>query len=632
MWVASCGNRDAALYPANGVSFTDVHFDEDSFWGERQKTARTVTLPYCLGRLKDTQRIQKFVWAGMHNADTSLVFAHVGEHYDDSDVYKVLEGVAYSLQNYPDPELEAYADSLIGIIAKAQEPDGYLMTARTMDPAHPHPRVGAERWKYINQLSHELYMLGHLCESAVAYYYATGKTAYLDVARKYADCVCDAIGPEETKLHCSTGHQEAEIGLVKLYLVTGDRKYLDEAEYFLDVRYESFQEFKDDSTALRWHQAFQPVVDQREAWGHVVKALYMYSGMADIAAITGRKDYTEAIDAIWSNICSRKMYLTGGMGSRHGSESFEADYDLPNDEAYCETCAAIAGVFFNYRMFLLHRQSKYIDLLEQMMYNAALDGISLEGDSFFYVNPLESSGGHSRQPWYSTACCPSNLSRFIPSLSQYMYATEGDRIFVNLYQSSDASFTLGRKRISIRQETDYPWGGDVLLSVDGRGEFDLRLRIPGWLSDAPLPGGLYSYCCPSDVSWTVAVNGVELETGVSEDGYVSVFRKWKPGDTVELHMDMKARTVRVRNEVEADRNRIAVVRGPLVYCMEEVDNPGTDPRAAALDAEAAIDTAGISVSGRSMVALCAENHIFIPYFAWAHRGAGKMEVFLEIEL
>ena len=620
-------------YPTQRVNFTDVKIAENSFWGERQKTSREVTIPYCLKKCEETERIAKFERAGIHNADTSKVFPWVGEHYDDSDVYKILEGVAYTLQNYPDEALEAYADSLIAIIGRAQEPDGYLMTARTMNPRNPHPRVGATRWEYIDMLSHELYMLGHLCESAVAYYYATGKMAYVDIAKKYADCVIEAIGPEEEKYHFAPGHQEAEIGLVKLYLVTGDRKYLDEAKYFLDVRYEHYSAVHDSSGCV-WHQAYKPVKEQREAWGHCVKALYMYSGMTDVAAITGDKEYIEAADAIWENICTRKFYLTGGMGAHGGAggESFGKDYELPNAEAYCETCAAIAEVFFHYRMFLLHRESKYYDFLEQTLYNAALSGTSLKGDTFFYVNPLECAGGHERQPWYTTACCPGNIARFIPSISQYMYAVNDNDIYVNLYQESSADIKLGGKTVHIDQITDYPWDGSVKFKIGTSGKFNLKLRIPSWVSDAPVPGGLYSYCDEKASLWFICHGEEELPKNVGEDGYVTVSRNWKEGDVIEIYFTMPARTVVVNENVEADRGRIAVMRGPIVYCMEEVDNPEVaDVREARLAPDATFETSTINIAGYDMTALKTGDYTLIPYYAWAHRGADKMEIFFPEE-
>lgn len=618
-------------YPTKRVNFTDVRIAEDSFWGQRQKTSREVTIPYCLRKCEETERIAKFERAAMHNADTSKVFPWVGEHYDDSDVYKILEGVAYTLQNYPDAALEAYADSLIEIIGRAQEPDGYLMTARTMNPRNPHPRVGAKRWEYIDMLSHELYMLGHLCESAVAYYYATGKDAYVEIARKYADCVIDAIGPEKGKYHFAPGHQEAEIGLVKLYLLTGDRRYLDEAKYFLDVRYDHYSSVHD-SAGLVWHQAFKPVAEQREAWGHCVKALYMYSGMTDVAAITGDSSYLEATDSIWNNIVTRKFYLTGGMGAHGGAggESFGADYELPNASAYCETCAAIAEVFFHYRMFLLHRESKYYDFLEQTLYNAALSGTSLKGDTFFYVNPLESAGGHERQPWYTTACCPGNVARFIPSISQYIYATDKKDIYVNLYQKSSAVIRLGHKKVAIEQDTPYPWDGDISIRIGTRGRYSLKLRIPSWTGDSPVPGGLYSYCDRKSSPWNVSVSGKTVPGKVGRDGYLKISRRWRKGDEVRIHFDMEPRTVEVNEKVEADRGRIAVMRGPLVYCMEEVDNPEvSDVREVELKADAVFEQSPVDIAGYEVTSLQSDGLVLVPYYSWAHRGAGKMEVFFK---
>lgn len=627
-FVASA-RKDASGYPTERVNFTDVKISPDSFWGERQKTSREVTIPYCLKKCEDTERIAKFVRAGIHNADTTQVFPHVGEHYDDSDVYKILEGVAYTLQNYPDAALEEYADSLIAIIGRAQEPDGYLMTGRTMNPRNPHPRVGAVRWEYINSLSHELYMLGHLCESAVAYYYATGKDEYLEIAKKYADCVCLAIGPDENQYHYAPGHQEAEIGLSKLYLVTGDRKYLDEAKYFLDVRYDCWKDYPDTSGRV-WHQAYKPVSEQREAWGHSVKALYMFSGMTDVAALTGDTSYLEATDAIWDNICTRKFYLTGGMGARHQGECFGDDYELPNETAYCETCAAIAGVFFHYRMFLLHRESKYYDLLEQTLYNAALSGTSLKGDTFFYVNPLESKGGHERQPWYTTACCPGNVARFIPSISQYMYAAKGKQIYVNLYQKSTANIKLGRRNVSLSQETAYPWDGDIAITTGTRGRYGLKLRIPSWVSaQSPVPGGLYSYCDGKTPSWSVSV-GKKTFNEAGEDGYLTINRRWRKGDVIRIHFDMEPRAVKACENVEADRGRVAFTRGPLVYCMEEVDNPQVDVTEVAVRPDAEFETGMINIAGYDMVSMKKEGLTFIPYYAWAHRGADKMEVFAKI--
>lgn len=391
-------------YPIDPVSFTSVTVT-DSFWGQRLKASREVTIPLAFSKCEETGRYENFVKAA-HPSDTYKV---EGLSFDDTDVYKTIEGASYSLQTYPDKKLQKYIDSVLVIVAAAQEPDGYLYTARTRNPKHPHNWAGKERWVAVENLSHEFYNLGHMIEGAVAHYQATGKRNFLDIAIKYADCVCREIGDGAQQKKLVPGHQIAEMALVKLYLVTGDKKYLDQAKFFLDAR--GYTSRKD-----AYSQAHKPVVEQDEAVGHAVRAAYMYSGMADVAAITGDSSYIKAIDKIWDNIVSKKIYVTGGIGARHAGEAFGNNYELPNSSAYCETCAAIGNVYMNYRLFLLHGDAKYFDVLERTLYNGLISGVSLDGGSFFYPNPLASNGKYSRKPWFGCACCPSNVSRFIPSL------------------------------------------------------------------------------------------------------------------------------------------------------------------------------------------------------------------------
>lgn len=453
-------------YPIDPVPFTSVKVT-DHFWGQRLKTSREVTIPLAFRKSEETGRIKNFEKAAHPSEDYKVE----GFSFDDTDIYKTIEGASYSLQTYPDKRLEKYIDSILAIVATAQEPDGYLYTARTMNPKHPHDWAGKERWVAVENLSHEFYNLGHMIEGAIAHYQATGKRNFLDIAIKYADCVCRAIGnaPEQKRL--VPGHQIAEMALVKLYLVTGDRKYLDQAKFFLDAR--GYTGRKD-----AYSQAHKPVIEQDEAVGHAVRAVYMYSGMADVAAITGDSSYIKAIDRIWDNIVSKKMYITGGIGARHQGEAFGDNYELPNLSAYCETCAAIGSVYMNYRLFLLHGDAKYFDVLERTLYNGLISGVSLDGGSFFYPNPLASDGGYSRKPWFGCACCPSNISRFIPSLPGYVYAVKDRQVYVNLFLSNRAELKVNDKKVVLEQETSYPWKGDIRLKVlQGNQPFGMNVRI-----------------------------------------------------------------------------------------------------------------------------------------------------------
>lgn len=545
-------------YPISPVDFTAVKV-HDGFWGQRLKAAREVTVPLAFSKCEETGRYQNFINAA-HPSDT-----HPASEFpfDDTDIYKTIEGASYLLQTYPDPKLEHYIDSVLDIVAAAQEPDGYLYTARTMNPNHPHDWSGKKRWEKVEDLSHEFYNLGHMIEGAIAHYQATGNRKFLDIAIKYADCVCREIGDRQGQVARVPGHQIAEMALAKLYLVTGDKKYLDQAKYFLDKRGHT-------SRRDQYSQAHKPVTEQDEAVGHAVRAAYMYAGMADVASLTGDSAYIKAIDKIWENITRKKLYITGGIGSTSHGEAFGANYELPNHTAYCETCAAIGNVYVNHRLFLLHGESKYYDVLERTLYNGLISGMALDGGSFFYPNPLASYGDHERKPWFGCACCPSNISRFIPSLPGYVYASKGDNIYVNLYMPNTGEFNIGGKEVILTQSTEYPLDGIVNLTVDknSKGAFSLKLRIPGWSQNQPVPGDLYSYIDGKNPGFTVYVNSKPADGNLTPDGYYTISRKWKKGDRVTLNLDMEPRMVKANDNVKADRNLVAFERGPLVYCAE----------------------------------------------------------------
>ena len=609
----------------------------DHFWGQRLKTSREVTIPLAFRKSEETGRIKNFEKAAHPSEDYKVE----GFSFDDTDIYKTIEGASYSLQTYPDKRLEKYIDSILAIVATAQEPDGYLYTARTMNPKHPHDWAGKERWVAVENLSHEFYNLGHMIEGAIAHYQATGKRNFLNIAIKYADCVCRAIGnaPEQKRL--VPGHQIAEMALVKLYLVTGDRKYLDQAKFFLDAR--GYTGRKD-----AYSQAHKPVIEQDEAVGHAVRAVYMYSGMADVAAITGDSSYIKAIDRIWDNIVSKKMYITGGIGARHQGEAFGDNYELPNLSAYCETCAAIGSVYMNYRLFLLHGDAKYFDVLERTLYNGLISGISLDGGSFFYPNPLASDSGYSRKPWFGCACCPSNISRFVPSLPGYVYAVKDRQVYVNLFLSNRAELKVNDKKVVLEQETSYPWKGDIRLKVlQGNQPFGMNVRIPGWVRGSVLPSDLYAYADHQQPAYRVMVNGQEVE-GELHNGYLTINRKWKKNDVVEIHFDMLPRLVKANEKVAADRGRVAVERGPVVYCAEWSDNDfnvhtllmNRPPELRVVEKpellyglnQIVTDAQALSYDKAGKLAVKDVKLTLIPYYAWAHRGEGDMEVWLPMEV
>lgn len=639
-----------AQYPITPVAFTSVKV-ADAFWSPRLQASREVTIPLAFKKCEETGRYRNFEIAARQLSGENTEDIKVqGFSFDDTDVYKTIEGASYILQTYPDKKLAAYIDSVLDIVARGQEPDGYLYTARTMNPKHPHGWAGSKRWEKVEELSHEFYNLGHLLEAACAHYQATGKRNFLDIAIRYADCVCKAVGPAADQLHLVPGHQIAEMGLCKLYLVTGERKYLDQAKYFLDMRGKT--ERKD-----TYSQAHKPVTEQEEAVGHAVRAEYMYSGMADVAALTGDSSYIKAIDKIWSNIVNKKLYITGGVGARHAGEAFGADYELPNASAYCETCAQIGNVYTNYRLFLLHGQSVYYDVLERTLYNALISGISLQGDGFFYPNPLScrEESKYARQPWFGCACCPSNICRFIPSLPGYIYATRQNALYVNLFMGNTATMKVGGKAITIQQETQYPTDGNVRISiVKGSGNFSMKIRVPGWLGNRPLASDLYRYIDGKTLGYSIKVNGKSYDVTDASltDGYATITRKWKKGDVVEVHFDMEARLVKANDKVSADRGRVAIERGPLVYCAEWPDNEAdistyllNQQPQLKMGSQPITITAGHSVTpitaNAQSLSYGSDGRLhttdrtltLIPYYAWDHRGQkGGMDVWLPIDV
>ena len=622
-------------YPVTPVPFTATHVD-GGFWKQRLDACRDVTIPLAFSKCEETGRYDNFLKA-QHPCDT---FSVGGFSFDDTDVYKTIEGASYLLQTYPDKKLESYIDSVLHIVAGAQEPDGYLYTARTMNPKHPHPWAGSKRWEKVEELSHEFYNLGHMIEGAVAHYQATGKRNFLDIAIKYADCVCKAIGPDKGQTVRVPGHQIAEMALAKLYLVTGNRKYLDEAKFFLDKR--GYTSRKD-----AYSQAHKPVVQQDEAVGHAVRATYMYSGMADVAALTGDTAYVHAIGRIWDNIVGKKLYLTGGIGATANGEAFSGNYELPNATAYCETCAAIGNVYVNHRLFLFHGDAKYYDVLERSLYNGVLSGISLDGGKFFYPNPLESAGGYERKAWFGCACCPSNLCRFLPSVPGYVYATRGDSLYVNLFMEGVSEIQVGKYKLELRQQTAYPFEGTVRMQLTkGKGDFVMKVRIPGWVRGEVVPSDLYRFADKKKTDYSVKVNG-ETVDGELENGYLAISRRWKKGDVVELSLDMTPRLVAANEKVADDRGKMAVERGPLVYCAEWPDNENIDLFSVLLPREAQLAVTGEKAPGGACVIaakaqrlsydaegkLCTSDVTLklIPYYSWANRGQGKMMVWLPVE-
>lgn len=624
-------------YPIQPVAFTHVHVN-DRFWAPKIKVNAEVTIPYTLEQCRNTGRIDNFLRAaGKMPADTFTEFT-----FDDTDIYKIIEGASYGLQVKNDPALDRYLDTLITYIAAAQEPDGYLYTFRTMKAAKPHPWVGAKRWEKEEDLSHELYNSGHLFEAAVAHYQATGKKSLLNIAIKNADLLVKdfGFGKEER----FPGHQIIETGLTKLYRVTGNQQYLDLAKFFLDVRGPGKPDSKE------YNQAHKKVTEQHEAVGHAVRATYMYTGMADVAALTGNQEYLEAIDDIWHDVVEKKMYITGGIGAVGAGEAFGKPYQLPNMSAYAETCASIANVYWNSRMFMLHGDAKYIDVLERTLYNGLLSGVSLSGDRFFYPNPLASMGQHQRSAWFGCACCISNMARFLPSMPGYIYAQNKDNLYINLFAGNTAEIRLPATNVSLTQNTNYPWDGknEITINPAKTAAFTLRIRIPGWAQEQPVPGDLYHMQQATLKPVVLLLNGKPY-TYKMEKGYAVINRTWKRGDKILMELPMETEKVLANENVKDDQFRFALQRGPLMYCLEGADNLDSAVQNIVVDRNAAVQAVyrpdllnGVTVlemDGTSTKRQLNSDELIhtrqkvtaIPYYSWANRGPGDMTVWIPFE-
>jgi uncharacterized protein len=636
---SACSKKPAASadYPIQPVPFTSVKLT-DSFWAPRIQRNASVTIPIAFSYCESTGRVKNFdIAAGRDTGKFQTIFP-----FDDSDVYKIIEGASYSLQTFPDPKLESYLDTLIYKIGKAQEPDGYLYTNRTIAEKHGgkglHEWASVNRWEMDSVLSHELYNLGHLYEAAVAHYQATGKRTLLDIALKSADLVNKDFGYDREKVY--PGHQVIEMGLVKLYRVTGEKKYLNLAKFFLDIRGPKGQAY---------NQANIKPVNQTEAEGHSVRATYMYSGMADIAAIENDPAYLNAITKIWEDLVRDKMYLTGGIGASSGNEGFAEPYYLPNMSAYCETCASIGDIFFNERLFLLHGEAKYIDVLEKTLYNSMLSGVSLSADRFFYPNPLESNGQHQRQAWFGCACCPSNVARFVPAIPGYIYAVAGKDLFVNLFISNEAAIQLDNKKINISQKANFPWDGKVEITVNPESslKFNLKIRIPGWAKNEAIPGGLYRFTDDKSTRIKILVNGNPEEYQINS-GYAIISRRWNAGDKVDFEFPMPVQKVISDERVSADKEKVAFQKGPLIFCAEWPDNNSGNVRDLIIKNEASVTseydpllmggTEVLKTSGMQTrknldgkISLLEEEPVkLIPYALWNNRGSGQMAVWLSM--
>jgi len=640
-------------YPVQPVPFTKVRLN-DVFWAPRIETNRKVTIPAAFQKCEESGRVNNFERAAQALRGEPHDKKAPPYPFDDTDLYKVIEGASYVLNVQPDPKLDAYVDGMIAKIAAAQEPDGYIYTTRTIDPENPHRWAGKQRWVNERNDSHELYNLGHLFEAAAAHYQATGKKNLLNVATKSADLLVATFGPG--KRTTWPGHQITEMALVKLYRVTGKESYLALAKFLIDERGPGTVPAGEtvNPRGLDYNQAQLRVIDQAEPVGHAVRAMYMYAGMADVAALEDDAKIKAAGDRIWDNLVQSKLYLTGGIGAAGGHEGFGDPYDLPNMSAYNETCASVGMDYWNHRQFLLHGDAKYIDIMERTLYNGLISGVSLKGDTFFYPNPLESNGQHARQEWFGVACCPGNITRFMASVPGYIYAKREARVagrdtaalYVNLYAGGSAEVDLAGGKIAVTQDTRYPWDGAVKirLTPDKARAFTVNVRIPGWAREQPVPGDLYRFLDKAAAAPRIAVNGKPVPLAIT-DGYVAITRTWNAGDAINLDLPMPVRRIVAHDKVAADRDRVALQRGPIVYAAEWPDNPNGKvrnivlPDANALTAEFRADLLngvdvikgrafGLSYDEKGTVQKADQPFVAIPYATWANRGRGQMAVWL----
>lgn len=621
-----------ALQKMEPVNFSQVEI-QDNFWKPIINTVSTVTLPVCIEQTEvKTPRIRNFEKVVANKGEK-----HEGIYFDDSDVYKALEAIAYSLKNQPNPTMEKRADEWIDKIAAAQLPDGYLNTYYTLGGID-------KRWTDMEK--HEDYNAGHLIEAAVAYYNTTGKRKLLDVAIRVADNIDNTF--RQKNIPWVSGHEEIELALVKLYKTTGNKKYLELADWYLQQRGHGYGKgvIWDEWKAPEYCQDNVPVKEQKDITGHAVRAMYLYTGAADVGAATNDNGYMNAMKSVWEDVVYRNMYLTGGIGSSGSNEGFSVDYDLPNSNAYCETCASVGMVLWNQRMNLLTGDAKYVDVLERSLYNGALDGLSLSGDRFFYGNPLASRGNYSRSAWFGCACCPANIARLVESVGNYIYAKNDDAVWINLFVGSTATVSLKNRKVKIAQVTKYPWDGDVLITVvpDKQAKFGLYIRIPGWSKNQPVPGDTYAFTDKEASTFSLSVNGKPEEYKL-QDGYVFIDRVWKKGDKINLSLPMPVRRVKANDLVKEDVNSVALQRGPLVYCFEHPDNgaqtrniiipdnvkfnaefkPGLLNGVVVLNGTApvvSVSSDGLNISTESKPIMA------IPYYSWANRGPGFMQVWM----
>ena len=623
-----CQNCDTKVsetekdYPITPVDFTRVKL-HDGFWKKWISTAIQKTIPFSFQKCKETGRIDNFIFAG--GIREGKFQGRYG--FNDSDLYKIMEGASYSLMLGQDPDMEAYLDSLVYYISEAQEEDGYLYTAWTLQ-ANEYIDFSCcsyhedGQWIGTSGSSHEFYNVGHMYEAAVAHYQATGKRTFLEVAIRNADLIYDVCINQGHQY--VPGHQEIEIGLAKLYRVTGDERYIQLAKHLLDIRAEVVDH--------EYSQAHTPVTEQKEAVGHAVRANYMYSAMADVAALTGDSAYLEAIGKIWENVAGKKLSITGGVGASHRGEAYGGNYELPN-HPYNETCAAIANVYWNHRMFLLHGDSKYMDVLERTLYNGLISGLSLEGTLFFYPNTLQhdgetpfNQGMNGRSPWFNCSCCPSNLSRFVPSVASYAYATRGENIYVNLFMNSEVTFQSQGKELTLSQQSNYPWEGQVRLEILNSKPADatICIRIPGWAQNRPVPSDLFSFTDRQEQDFSLQVNGKQIQAK-TVNGYVSLQGRWKEGDVIKLNLPMEARIITANDNVDQKAGLSAVQYGPVIYCAEEVDNQ-VDVLDARINKNSNFEEHYNPDLLGGVNMLEGEGLKLIPYYAWANRDIGKMNV------